>query len=75
MEMNIISNYGRFWPSNILDLTQVFFDYLPGRNFVDLGSGDGRVVKLACRFAKKANGYEIDPKLYDDSKVKDLIYN
>ena len=36
--------------------------------FIDLGSGDGKVVLLASLFCKRAVGIEIDPKLVKKSK-------
>src|SRR3989344_5672108 len=34
------------------------------RNFLDLGSGDGRVVLIASLFVPRAEGIEIDPSLH-----------
>ena len=36
-------------------------------NFIDLGSGDGKVVLLAALFCKHATGIEIDNKLFQKS--------
>lgn len=41
--------------------------------FLDLGSGDGRVVKLALERTRTALGMESDEELYKSSKVKKNI--
>lgn len=44
-------------------------DLQPGELFVDLGSGDGRLVILAAKnHGARAIGYELDPKLVDSSR-------
>ncbi|HUD10289.1 MAG TPA: hypothetical protein VMR28_01305 [Candidatus Saccharimonadales bacterium] len=38
-------------------------DLKPGQSLLDLGSGDGRVLKLAAQHGIQARGYEINPLL------------
>jgi len=40
---------------------------LKGKTFVDLGSGDGKVVLIASLFCKRAVGIEIDDELFRKS--------
>lgn len=75
MENKQILSHGIFWASELGYLKEVFSKHLPGKNFFDLGSGDGAVVEFACKFTSAAYGCEIDPKLYQDSKTKRRIYN
>lgn len=55
-----------FYPSRTKDfkkvLDQLNYD-LNGKNFLDLGSGDGRFVVFAARNGAKAEGIEINPYL------------
>ncbi|MFC1768340.1 hypothetical protein ACFLZX_01125 [Nanoarchaeota archaeon] len=61
-----------FW--NAAD-TKTIYELLSkiGRHnsFIDLGSGDGKVVLLASMFAKKAVGIEYDPELH--SKASEIL--
>jgi len=60
---------GKFGPSDVKRLFNCFDDiFLPGMKFLDLGSGDGRVVFLASLFGVEAYGIEFDPLLYQLSK-------
>jgi protein-L-isoaspartate O-methyltransferase len=44
------------------------------KNFLDLGSGDGRVVLIASLFVKKAVGIEADEELYNISlSIRDKL--
>lgn len=55
-----------FVPSDIKGVEKVFeqLNLKPGKVFVDLGSGDGRVAELATnKFHMKSVGYEINPWL------------
>ncbi len=57
---------GGFWATSIMPDVQKAFMWVGldrYKNFVDLGSGDGRVVALASMFVR-ATGIEIDPELY-----------
>lgn len=72
---------GRFEATDIESeaLLSSFHDFLkPQARFIDLGSGDGRVVFLAALFGAKAYGIEYDARLIDISreaqkKLKDII--
>jgi len=55
---------GLFYPSLLEELVPPFERYLePGKTFLDLGSGDGRVVFLASFLGAKATGIEWDEAL------------
>lgn len=58
-------NHPPFVPSNQKNILKTFAKYNLGEKhrFVDLGSGDGRVVISATRFGAKAVGVEINPFL------------
>jgi len=72
---------GRFEATDIESeaLLNSFHDFLkPQVKFIDLGSGDGRVVFLAALFGAKAYGIEYDTRLVDISRkaqegLKDVI--
>ncbi|HSH31821.1 MAG TPA: hypothetical protein VK963_04120 [Candidatus Saccharimonadales bacterium] len=44
----------------LLDLAELG----PGQHLIDLGSGDGKLLKAAARRGIRATGYEINPLLY-----------
>ena len=44
-------------------------DLKPGERFIDLGSGDGRLLVAAAKRGATAIGYEINPLLYVWSKI------
>lgn len=50
---------------DLLDLA----DLQAGQTIIDLGSGDGRLLKLAARRGLRGIGYEINPWLYLISRV------
>lgn len=49
----------------LLDLSEL----KPGQTLIDLGSGDGRLLRLAAKRGIRGIGYEINPWLYLVSKV------
>ena len=56
---------GLFYPSLLEDLLPAFQAYLrPGARFLDLGSGDGRVVFLAALLGAEATGIEYERRLH-----------
>lgn len=62
-----------FVPSLNKDLRVIFKKLYPlGKNdlLVDLGSGDGKVLKVANSFGASALGVEINPLLYLFSKIR-----
>jgi hypothetical protein len=72
-------------PSHRKDVKRVF-EYLHLADadvLVDIGSGDGIILRIASRFGAKAVGYEINPLLvavaralsFSDSKVRVLLQN
>ena len=75
MENKQVLSHGIFWASELNYLKDVFSKFLQGKLFLDLGSGDGKVVKFAYNFSNYVNGVEIDKKLYEDSEVKNWIMN
>ena len=62
-----------FVPSFNKDLREIFAKLYPlgEKDFlVDLGSGDGKVLKVANSFGARALGVEINPFLYFFSKIR-----
>ncbi len=60
---------GRFYPFLLEDLLSAFELYLkPGVRFLDLGSGDGRVVFLAALLGADASGIEYDKQMFQTSR-------
>jgi SAM-dependent methyltransferase len=56
---------GLFYPSLLEDLLPAFTAVVrPGKTFLDLGSGDGRVVFLAAHLQAHATGIEYDRTLH-----------
>src|SRR5713101_3207843 len=56
---------GLFYPSILEDLLPAFQAVLrPGTRFLDLGSGDGRVVFMAAFLGAQASGVEYDHDLH-----------
>jgi SAM-dependent methyltransferase len=63
-------------PRKILSKLTDLFELKPSQTFVDLGSGDGRVVFDVYRKYKcKSVGYEISPVLLIYVKIKKLLTN
>ena len=59
-----------FWGGSVLDEVFNAFKKIKlenFRNFIDLGSGDGRVVLAASLFGVKAVGVEVDKELFNRS--------
>lgn len=60
---------GRFYPFLLEDLLEAFALYVkPGTRFLDLGSGDGRVVFLANALGADATGIEYNPQIFEISQ-------
>ena len=56
---------GRLYPFLLEDLAEAFETYVnPGTRFLDLGSGDGRVVFHAAALGAAATGIEYDPQIF-----------
>jgi len=49
-------------------------DLKPGQTLLELGSGDGRVLKAAARRGLKAVGYELNPMLVIYSRISTWRY-
>ena len=66
---------GLFYPILLEDLSAAFEEYVkPGVRFLDLGSGDGRVVFLANAMGAEATGIEYDEGMVDISlKAMDAL--
>lgn len=69
--------YSMFWGAPFAALSQdrikTMFRLLgpvKGKSFLDLGSGDGRIVMAASKKGLHANGYEINPLLVLISRLK-----
>jgi len=59
-----VSTKGLFYPSLLDDLIPAFqAEVRPGRRFLDLGSGDGRIVFLAALLGADATGIEYERDL------------
>ena len=64
----VTTDEGRFYPSALEDLRDALEYYIePGTRFLDLGSGDGRVVFYANALGADATGYESDRRLLETS--------
>lgn len=76
MRNNTRNEYGIFYASNIYKLIKPFEKYLQ-RPFLDLGSGDGRVVMLVRSMFGYGDGVEIDNELFDASSnfTNGIIHN
>lgn len=60
---------GRFLPFQLEDLLSAFELYVkPGSHFLDLGSGDGRVVFLAALLGADASGIEYNKEIFRTSR-------
>jgi hypothetical protein len=60
---------GRFFPFLLEDLQAAFELWVkPGTRFLDLGSGDGRVVFYAAALGAEATGIEYDPRVFGVSE-------
>src|SRR5207245_944038 len=56
---------GLFYPSILEDILPAFAAVIrPGMRFLDLGSGDGRIVFMAALLGAKATGIEYDAELH-----------
>ncbi len=65
-----------YLPVRRADINQVFelAELQSGKTLIDLGSGDGRLLKAAAKRGLKAIGYEINPWLYFYSRLSCLPY-
>lgn len=68
MTSEINTDWGCFLPSRLEDLEHAFSNYVTGRTFIDLGSGDGRVVRLARQYGANAVGLELDGSLTEHNE-------
>jgi SAM-dependent methyltransferase len=69
LDKEIPRDKGLFYPSLLDELTPAFEAYLgPDVDFLDLGSGDGRVVFLAAVLGARATGIEYDEELVEVSE-------
>jgi len=60
---------GEFEPTSLMHIIDVFDAYLkPGMKFLDLGSGDGRVLFFASHYKVQATGIEFDQELVEISR-------
>ena len=60
-----------FYPSKIKSLDEIFNKIeIKGKNFIDIGSGDGRIVIWAAERGFNADGIEYNPFLTILSKIK-----
>ena len=56
---------GSFGPTDLIDINECFGIFIkPGMAFLDLGSGDGRVIFLAALYGANATGIEYNETLY-----------
>lgn len=70
---------GEFFPTVLQDILPMLERYVtPGKRFLDLGSGDGRVVFLANLLGADAHGIEYEKRLVEaslraQSAISDLV--
>ncbi len=71
-----IKNQAFFVPSNKKLINQLFekFPFQKDKIFIDLGSGDGRVVFAAAKKNLNAFGYENNPLLYFLAQLKKKFF-
>ncbi len=50
-------------------------DLRKGKNFYDLGSGNGESLIIAAKLGAKATGFEISPYYYIWSKIRMMLYS
>lgn len=64
-----------YWFTTISDIPKdLFRQYVKGKNFLDIGCGDGRIISLAMIYgAKKYRGIEIDEKFIRSSNMQRYI--
>ncbi len=69
LDKEIPLDKGLFYPSLLEELVPPLARYIsPKSRFLDLGSGDGRVVFLAAVLGAHATGIEYDPKMVKTSR-------
>ena len=69
LDKEVARDKGLFYPILLEDLLPAFERYVaPDSRFLDLGSGDGRVVFLARALGARATGIEFDAKLVELSR-------
>src|SRR4051812_49058199 len=56
-------------PPGVMHVMLEMANVASGDRLIDLGSGDGRIVIAAAQMGAHAVGYEIDPKLVEQSRV------
>ncbi len=61
--------YKMYAPSELWKVGEIFQEIRlgPGKKFVDLGSGDGRVVVFAALIGAEATGFEIVPQYFESA--------
>lgn len=61
-----------YYPTTTKDIETIFKNLKPQKNktFIDLGSGDGRIIIAAAQHGFKSIGYELDPILVHKSRQK-----
>lgn len=68
---------GALFVSSTRKRIQAFLDEVPmdeGAVFIDLGCGDGRVLRMAAkRYKVRATGYELNPMAYGKARLYSLL--
>ena len=66
----------KYFMTDLDDLPKdLFKKYVQGKNFLDIGCGDGRVISLAMQCgAKKYRGVEIDEKFINGARMQRFIH-
>ncbi len=76
-ELPLRSTEKGFWNGSISDeIYEIFTTIALGKfnNFLDIGSGDGKVALIASLFCKKAEGVEVDSMLHNKAiEIRDKL--
>lgn len=71
----MMTKNGIYSPSKLEDLEEAFEKYCPSKMFLDVGSGNGQVLRLAWENSASVRGVEIDKEFYETTAFKRWVSN